>query len=585
MSDDTNDYVAKATGESEILALISEAEEVTDPLDGLLERAKLDPGAPWAPETKEALKRLRNENRPRFERLLAGMRGIGVRTGELEKDLLRDRPVPTDEEPLHIVDDVAAIVQKLEVFLSPLGEAYADVKVAGHTETYAVDSQGFSDYLVRRHFTDFAEPPGPEALRSAISLARARATAEQTVREVHVRVAEHEGKSFLDLGDDAWCAVEIDAEDWRIVSSPPVRFIRPKGYGPLPYPQGGGSVDLLRKYVNVADDRDFSLIVAWVLAALRATGPYPILCLAGQPGSSKSTLTSLLKRLIDPHAVPLRTMPRDETDLMIAAKHSHLLAIDNISRLANGMSDALCRLSTGAGLAKRRLFSDTDESHLVACRPVIANGIEAFVSRSDLADRALFVELREIGPRARRPSKEVEREFRADMPFILGALLDLTVFGLRRVDTVVVEELPRMADFARFIAACDDQAGTMTNAIKHNKKAIADDILERTPVVVAVLHFMERNDEVRCTATQLLHILQPLVDPVTKTSNGWPRSAGRLSQLVRGQFAPLLRAHGIEISSERGAGRRRERILILRRVSVEQEPKAPGADTSDDEMA
>jgi hypothetical protein len=48
--------------------------------------------------------------------------------------------------------------------------------------------------------------------------------------------------------------------------------------------------------------------------------------------------------LIDPNAAPVRTAPREERDLFIAAGNGHLLAFDNLSDIAAWASDALCRM-------------------------------------------------------------------------------------------------------------------------------------------------------------------------------------------------------------------------------------------------
>jgi hypothetical protein len=46
---------------------------------------------------------------------------------------------------------------------------------------------------------------------------------------------------------------------------------------------------------------DFVLIVAWLLAALRSSGPYPLLAISGEQGSAKTVLSKLLKALIGPN--------------------------------------------------------------------------------------------------------------------------------------------------------------------------------------------------------------------------------------------------------------------------------------------
>jgi hypothetical protein len=106
-------------------------------------------------------------------------------------------------------------------------------------------------------------------------------------RSVFIRVGGHEDRLYLDLGDDAWRAVEIDASGWRVVENPPVRFRRASGVQPLPIPMRGGSVETLRSFLNVKSDEDFVLVLAWALAALRDSGPYPALVLSWRAGIGK----------------------------------------------------------------------------------------------------------------------------------------------------------------------------------------------------------------------------------------------------------------------------------------------------------
>jgi len=62
----------------------------------------------------------------------------------------------------------------------------------------------------------------------------------------------------------------------------------------LPEPACGGDIEALCPSVNVASDEDFVLLVAWLLAALRSRGPYPVLVLSGEPSSAKSTVTQIM---------------------------------------------------------------------------------------------------------------------------------------------------------------------------------------------------------------------------------------------------------------------------------------------------
>ena len=194
---------------------------------------------------------------------------------------------------------------------------------------------------------------------------------------------------------------------------------------PTPLSAGDGNDDcdgLLRRFFNVSGEDDLRLIVAWLVAALRSTGPYPVLLFQGEQGSAKSTAERLARAVVDPSAAPLRTTPRSEHDLYIAADNAHVIALDNISTVQPWLSDALCRLSTGGGFSTRTLYENREEELFEGMKPVILNGITDVVSRPDLLDRALVVALPPIPDEERRPESELWREFEQTRPAILASL-------------------------------------------------------------------------------------------------------------------------------------------------------------------
>ena len=201
----------------------------------------------------------------------------------------------------------------------------------------------------------------------------------------------------------------------------------------MPAPERGGSIDDLRPFLNVRSDRDFVLIVAWTLAALVDHGPYPALAFAGEQGTAKSTVSKILRALIDPNTAPLRALPRNDRELFISATNAHLLVFDNVSGLPPWLSDTLCRLSSGGGFSVRSLWTNNDEVLFDAARPTILNGIGDIITRPDLADRALFVTLKLIPDNKRRSDSEFLAAFEVKRPRILGALMDALAVGLRRL--------------------------------------------------------------------------------------------------------------------------------------------------------
>jgi hypothetical protein len=420
--------------------------------------------------------------------------------------------------------------------------------------------------------------PNSEAISTAMGVIEARAHYDGPEHPVYLRVAGLDQRVHLDLCDDRWRAIEIDSEGWRVVDTPPIRFRRSRGMQPLPEPIRGGSIAKLRDFLNIETEQDFVLVVAWLLAVLGPGGPYPLLVLAGEQGSAKSTFSAILRALTDPNSAPLRALPREERDLFIAANNAHVLAFDNVSGLPFWMSDTLCRLASGGGFAVRQLYTDADEMLFEASRPVILNGIEDIVARPDLADRSLLLMLQTIPDDERRPEQSLWDEFRAAQPAILGALLDAVSHGLHMLPSTKSESLSRMADFTLWILACEGAlwpTGTFLKAYQENRDDAISDVIEYDDVACAVRRMMDTRATWTGTATDLLEGLADHVPNQTLRSKDWPRTARALSGRLR-RAATFLRKTGVEISFDRG-GHAGTRIITISRVTETKgrQPSAP----------
>ena len=381
-----------------VATAIDAAEEISDPLDGLVERIADDPAAPFVPEALERLCTLKIEDRAAFDILRAQLKKAGCRIIELDGAISNKNGKAGGHVPTQ-ADILISLAADADLFHTPDGTAYADLQINGHRETWPIRKKGFRHWLARQYYLEIGGAPNSQALQSALNIIEARAHFDAPEMDVHIRVAGKDGKLYLDLTDDAWRAVEIDETGWRIVDDPPVRFRRAAGMQPLPIPAPGGSVETLRTFLNISSVNDFILVVAWALAVLRNCGPYPVIVLSGEQGSAKSTFSAILRALLDPNTAPLRALPREDRDLFIAATNGHVLAFDNVSGLRPWISDTLCRLATGGGFAVRQLYTDGDEVLFNETRPVVLNGIEDIVTRPDLADRAIFLTLERNFPR------------------------------------------------------------------------------------------------------------------------------------------------------------------------------------------
>ena len=334
---------------------------------------------------------------------------------------------------------------------------------------------------------------------------------------------------------------------------------------PLPIPESGGSIEVLRPFLNLSSEHDFVLVVAWLLAALRSSGPYPLLAISGEQGSAKTVLSKLLRALVDPNVASVRALPREERELMIAANNGHLLAFDNLSGLPAWLSDALCRLATGGSFAVRQLYTDDEEVLFKAARPALLNGIEDVIGRSDLADRAIFLTLGPIGEEQRRSEAELWREFELARPRILGALLDTAAHGLRELGSVHLDRLPRMADFALWATACETAlwpTGTFTRAYAANRRAAIEGIIEADPVAACVRQFMSERSSWTGSAAELLRVSVQRSSESSRGGNGWPKNPRALAGHLR-RAQTSLRALGIDIAFRR-EGRAGSRVIMMR---------------------
>ena len=456
-----------------------------------------------------------------------------------------------------------------ELFHTADGTAFADLTIDGHRETWPIRSIRLRSWLRRKHYEATGAAATAGAISSALDLLEARAQFDAPQRAVYLRVAEHDGRIYLDLADGLWRAVEIGPDGWQVITRPPVRFRRAAGMLPLRMPIRGGSLEALAPFFNVANRSDFVLVMAWLLAALRHGGPYPLLAVSGEQGSAKTVFSKMLRGLIDPNAAPVRTGPREERDLFIAASNGHLLAFDNLSDLPPWMSDALCRIASGGSFAVRQLYTDRDEVLFQAARPIILNGIEDVITRPDLADRTIFLSLPHLQEERRRAEKEIWRDFEAAQPRILGALLDAASHGLRALPEVRLEQLPRMADFALWATACEPAfcpASGFLRAYKANRWTAVEDVVDADPVAARIRDIMAERTMWSGSASDLLRVAAPPPrDDASWTNEGWPRSPRALAGRLRRAQTPL-RALGIEITfgREGHAGTRIIRITAPR---------------------
>jgi hypothetical protein len=449
--------------------------------------------------------------------------------------------------------------------------AYATFPWESHSETWRVDSSRFSGFLGDLYRQREGRWPTMAALAEAVATLAMKTAIGAPERELFLRVAAHAGSVYLDLCDAEWRVVHVPpGGKWRVIDSAkvPVRFDRSAAMGPLPVPVNGGSIEELRQFLNAGRDDDWRLMLSWLLFTFQTKGPFPVLVIQGEQGSAKSTTCRFLRAMIDPSELDVRTLPKNEEDLMVAARRSWILSFDNLSGLQAWLSDAICRLASGAAFGTRKFHSNTDEVFIRAIRAVMLNGIDDMTSRSDLGRRAVRIDLPPIPEAGYREEQTLKDAFEAALPRMLSALLGLLSGVLeRRPNVRVPGGLTSMGDFETWAVAVEEAAGWPAGAVlrpyrRRVEQAISE-TLEGDPVAMALMALVEhrvRRGELDGdllwddTSGALLAALEPFVPGVStgasdavirqaieKWRRRWPKTPTSLGKWLM-RNAPALRS-------------------------------------------
>ncbi|MFN6954848.1 MAG: hypothetical protein ACK4PG_08640 [Acetobacteraceae bacterium] len=503
-------------------------------------------------------------------------------------------------------ESVAALLDEVALWRSPDGIAHASLPHSGHREHVRVTSKPFREWLALRFWQDHGAGLSGTAIAEGVALAEARALGSGDVRRPWRRVAlGDDGAIYLDLGGGdprgERRAVKITPEGWSVISpgKVPVAFLRAADALPLPEPERDAAAwGDLRAFVNVREDDELALVWAWLVAALRPFaegGAFPVAVLHGEQGSGKSLASRALQGLVDPSTLTGRALPREERDLFVSAGNRHLVAFDNLSSIGEAFADCLCRIATGGAFSARALHTDADESILAALRPLLLNGIPStLLSRPDLADRALSIELRRI--EARRSEAEMLAEYAAKRPALLGLVCDGLASALRNLDRVTIEgEGVRMLDALSWAEAAAEglgiEPGRIAEAWRANRNASDRALVEGDDLARELVALLDRQCLAACrepaacspgpdgratkccglgraewkgSPSELHALLTERVAERVARGPQWPRNAAGLGVRLR-RLAPALRAvHRIHADSGKG-GADAARFIQLRR--------------------
>lgn len=404
--------------------------------------------------------------------------------------------------------------------------------------------------LARDFRSTHGRTAGVTAVGNALLTLRGIALAGEA-EPVYLRVAQQRDDIVLDLGTADGRAVVFGPNGWSVVPRSPVLFRRTALTAALPDPVRGGSLQPLRRLLNVSED-SWQLVIGWLVAAVIADVSHPILLLGGGQGSGKTTAGRMLVDLFDASTVANHNQPRDPESWAMAANGAWCIFVDNISVIPGWWSDAMCKSIYGAGWVRRKLYSDSGLSVMNLRHLIVLTSIDAGAMRGDLGDRVMIIDLEPIPDQQRREERRLKEEYAIQRPIVMGALFDLVAKVLAARSQVHPVDLPRLADFGVVLATMDQMLGTRSLELyMAQRDRIADDIVSADPIGDAILAFIRREQHWRGTCQQLLEVLHQDRPP-----KGWPTGPRQLAGQLR-RLAPDLRRLGVEVKPPSGNNKAR----------------------------
>ena len=449
----------------------------------------------------------------------------------------------------------------ITLFHDEFDTAYAKFSSGEHKEVLPVDGSVFKKWLSKSYYDLHKKTLNQNVLSTALQTIAGRACFDGEAIKLHTRAAIIDGSIWYDLADKEWRTVKITAEGWGVIDNPPTIFRRQQHQAAQVEPVIGGDIRDVLRFVNISEESQQVLFLVLLVSYFIPDFPHPIAYVYGPQGSAKSTLSKIIRKLVDPSRIEVLSLPRKEEDLVQVLSHHYQLFFDNVGNISDSVSDLLCRAVTGSGFSKRQLYTN-DEDIIYSIQANIGiNGINLSSSRPDLLERSILFELRRVEKTDRRQELQLLEEFERERPKILGAIFDTLAKTLVLKPAISVPSLPRMADFALWGCAIAEAMGytkeTFLNAYYSNIDSQNVEVIGEHIEAELLCVFMEDRHEWDGSMSELFEHLKKDAE----IGGDFPKSANALSRKLNTLKINLEEA-GIKIIRNKGT----RRTLTIRKI-------------------
>ncbi|MCP5006982.1 MAG: hypothetical protein GY941_23990 [Planctomycetes bacterium] len=359
-----------------------------------------------------------------------------------------------------------------------------------NNETIPLRSKKVKQLLSYKHYQNTGKAVNSDSLNQAVTALEGRAIFESPTRKLSNRVASVGSEIWHDMGDGQ--ALRNTAAGWSVTVAP-FLFRRYGHQQPQTMPISGGDPFRIFEFLNISEEHRLLTLVV-IISYFIPDIPHPIFHPHGAQGAGKTTLCRIIKKICDPSSIETLITPRDMTQLVQVIAHHHVCLFDNLSDLPSWMSDIIAQACTGGGFSKRQLYTDDEDVVYKVKRCIGLNGINLVISKPDLMDRSILLHLERINAARRKDETQLWVEFEEAKPKILGAIFDVISKAMRIYPDVKLEQLPRMADFAKWGYAIAEALGgrgrEFLHAYQENVERQNEEVIQGNTLAQAILTFM-----------------------------------------------------------------------------------------------
>ncbi len=464
------------------------------------------------------------------------------------------------------------------LFTDQYDTAFAQIKLNDHhQDTIKIESKRFTRLLAKLYYDSTGKVMPSDAINNAVNIMQAKAEFEGEKYPLSVRVAaydnpeendeKNEFEIYYDLADSKRRCIRISNKKWEIVNSPPIPLFVRYNQTEQDIPALSYSYDILDKLIdltNVKKASDRKLLKVYIITLFIPDIPHAILLLHGDKGAAKSTLEKLIKLLVDPTKPILLTIPKDRSEFIQQAYHNHVIFYDNLKYIPNWFSDEVCKIVTGVGSTKRKLYSDDEDIVYELKRCLGVNGINISLTEPDALDRSILIELERIDD-GNLEEKEIINKLLEIRPQLLGYIFDVIVRAMQIKPSLTIRNLPRMADFALWGEAIARAMNYKENEFlilyrqnigQQNIEAIEFNSLA-TAIVRLVESWDNQQDQIKekqydpQTLLNILNLVAAEYGIDTSNHHEWPKDIKWLSRRLKIIRSNLLEGLGIDVIVKR----------------------------------